>query len=305
MAKHNFSLFLYVVTIAIGIGYGFTWIGSYALGKEQNVVLLTTFNSDRPSVFRVLVPFLARCLIELLRIPPDYSIFIIVVLSFVGAFWALQYLETAFLGNHTYVALFAFAGIVASAILLSAGFGKVYDPATVFFFALSLGFLARNKLSHFYWLFPFATLNRETTFLLTFFFIIYYYRRIPFVNYIKGIVFQISAYILIKLVLSYIFVENPGKPMYFLDYNVLAVYIANPLLTVSITVILMLSLYYVVKNWNEKPVFLRMAFLSIFSAQVLLHFLFGYAYELRVFLESIPVIFTLYLFNIKAAVSST
>jgi len=299
MIKRFYIPFLYIVTVIVGIGYGLKWFGLYDLSKEQNALLLINFSRDRPFVFRVFIPFLARILTDLLAIPPDYAILITIIISFVGMLWALQYLGLAYSDNHERIALFAFGGVLASSFLLSSGFGEIYDPATVFFFALSLGLLARNKLKEYYFLFLFATLNRETTFLLVMVYVFYYYRRIPLFDYISGIAYQTLVYISIKFIVSYLFADNGGKPMYLLEYDVFRVYISNPLLTTGMIVILLACLYYVFKGWKNKPLFLRVAFLSIFPAQVLLHFLLGYAYELRVFLESIPVICMLYMFNGK------
>jgi hypothetical protein len=299
MPKRFYIPFLYIITTLIGVGYGSKWIGLYDPGNENDVILLTNFSGDKPSVFRVIVPLLARILIDSLAIPPDYSIFVVIVISFTAMFWALQYFGLTFSEKYEDVALYALGGVLISSILLSAGFGKIYDPATVFFFALSLGFIARGQLKEYYFLFPFATLNRETTFLLVIVFSLYYCHRISFVKYVCGIIYQALVYILIKLCLSHLFAGNGGKPMYFLEYKVFQVYMSNPLLTAGVIFIFVVCMYYVFRNWMEKPLFLRVAFLSIFPVQILLHILLGYAYELRVFIESVPVICMLYMFNAK------
>ena len=83
--------------------------------------------------------------------------------------------------------------------LLIAIVAHVYDIATGVFFCLSLAFIARGKLKAYYLLFPLATLNRETTFLLILFFVIHFLGRMPFVRYGTAVAYQGIVYLLIKM----------------------------------------------------------------------------------------------------------
>jgi hypothetical protein len=169
------------------------------------------------------------------------------------------------------------------------------------FFALSLGLLARGKLAHYYLLFVIASINRETTFLLILFFMVYFYNKIPFRQYFFGVIYQGLAYLVVKLAIMGAYSSVPGTPLQWRPMEVIKGYVDKPV-WFAVVMFMFFCAFIVIalRQWSEKPLFLRVAFGTIFPLQLILHILAGYAYEIRVFAEVFPVLFLLCAWPIQA-----
>jgi hypothetical protein len=268
---------------------GFSYLNSAAYSLET-----------RPFVYRLLIPFLSRVLEGLTGFHAVYCMIFLVVLSSIGLFYSLKYLYQAFMENENYAGLFSFVGCEVTFLLILIGV-KPYDIATAMFFALSLGLLARGKSNLYYLIFIIASINRETTFLLTLFFIVYFFKRIPFKQYCFGVLYQGFAYLIVKVMIMSIYTNVPGTPLQWRPLEVLKGYVDKPVWFAVFFLIFFLALIVLsMRRWNEKPMFLRVAFSTIFPIQLLLHIFLGYSYEIRVFAEVFPVIFMLYALAIQA-----
>ncbi len=223
----------------------------------------------------------------------------LVILSSIGLFYSLKYLYKSFLENEEYARLFSFVGCELTLLLVLIGV-KPYDIATTMFFALSFGLLARGKFNLYYLLFVVASINRETTFLLTLFFIIYFFNKMPFRQYCLGVLYQGLAYLIVKMLIMGFYANVPGTPMQWRPLEVIQGYVDKPVLFAVFFLIFFLALLVLsVRQWNDKPMFLRVAFGTIFPVQLILHIFLGYSYEIRVFAEVFPVIFMLCAWSIQ------
>jgi len=267
---------------------GFSYLNSAAYSFET-----------RPFVYRVLIPFLARALEKITGIHAVYCMVFLVVLSSIGLFYSLKYLYKSFLENEEYARLFSFVGCELTLLLILIGV-KPYDIATAMFFALSFGLLARGKFNLYYLLFVIASINRETTFLLSLFFIVYFFGRIPFGQYCFGVIYQGLAYLIVKIIIMNIYANVPGTPLQWRPLEVITGYVDKPIwFAVFFLIFFLVLLVFSVYQWNDKPMFLRVAFSTIFPVQLILHILLGYSYEIRVFAEIFPIIFMLCAWSIQ------
>lgn len=167
---------------------------------------------------------------------------------------------------------------------------QIYDMATTMSFALCFALLAQKKYWLFYLVFPVAVLNRETAFLLTIFFFVYGIFHIPRHHLMFGSVYQVIAYVLIRLRIMSMFAHTPGSVFWLTWNHVLSEYGTQTLRTARLLSVVVILLILVFRKWSEKPEFLRIAFFAIFPMQIALHLMLGLPYEIRVFLESIPVL---------------
>ena len=114
MMKHQklnlMNFIFYGFSLILGVIYGTSWIGLYNLNFEQDVTYITQFIQQKPYVFRVLVPFFTRILSDILSIPPDYAILIMVTIVYIGAYWALQNLGSAFSDDQIWIMVISLAG---------------------------------------------------------------------------------------------------------------------------------------------------------------------------------------------------
>lgn len=245
---------------------------------------------ERPYVYRVLLPFLSRLLHYVFGGDIVVWLGILFVLSAIGAYLAMRYLYEAFYENGDLPAFLGFQILLLLCLIET----KVYDYATAAFFALSLGLLARGKLRIFLILFPVATLNRETTFLLTLFFAVYFFGKIPKKLYALSLVYQVVVYVSIKEMVQLLFSRNGGQPVYWTFWNVVSVYAH---LWQALLILIPIG-YLLIRSWKRVPNFIQVVILVMVPAQIILHLLFGKAFEVRVFAESIVFcVFIMVAFN--------
>jgi hypothetical protein len=295
--KKYFELFLVGIVALSAYQFDYVWLMWKGFSDLERVAYSLEW---RPFVYRLLVPSLARVLEKLTGIPAVPCMIFLVVLSSVGLFYSLRYLYTAFSTHRESAGMFAFVGCELTFMWILIGV-KVYDIATVMFFALALALLAREKFNSYYVLFFIASINRETTFLLTLFFMVYFFNRLPFRQYFFGLVYQGCAYLAIKIVVMAAYASSPGTPISWRPMEVLKGYVDDPesfavLLFLFFCAFLVPALW----RWNEKPEFLRVAFLTLFPVLLALHILMGYSYEIRVFAEMFPVLLMLCAWSIPA-----
>lgn len=265
------------------------WKNFNAIGWLRAVALST---DERPFVYRVLIPFLSRVLHFLTGIDIVYCIIFLFSLSAVGGYFAIIYLLRSFDIDGAEVKSF----VVIQVMLVISIYGmKVYDYATLMFFALSLGLLARGKHGVYLLLFPIATLNRETTFLLTIFYLVYFWKKIPFPKLFLSVGLQGLVYVVLKLLIQAVFVDNGGVPIWLGWWFVPLEYLKNPF-----SILIFASFCFIIWQAKFQNEFIKTAILTIVPLQILLHFFFGMPFELRVFAESIPLIsFTTLMINIQ------
>jgi hypothetical protein len=255
---------------------------------------------ERPYVLRVLMPLLAR-LFWMANMPADEAIKLVIVLSAMAFVYAIHMMCKAFhypakeeLGKFV-------VSVLAVELFMIAFFynNHIYDLSTAAFFAASLGLMATGRLKEYYSLFPLACLNRETTILLSFFFAIHFYKKIEARRYLLGLGYQVFIFITLRLLITLWFADNPGSLFYFLLTRVLSDYLNHPVPSLALLSTLTTIGFIIVRQWQDKPAFLRSALLILLPVQVLMHLLVGMAFEIRVLAEVYPVIFLLGLMGIS------
>lgn len=170
---------------------------------------------------------------------------------------------------------------------------KVYDLSTAMFFAFALGFLAREKFQAFYVIYPIGCLNRETMFLLSVFFAFHFFRRFTIVNWLMGLGYQGTVFMGIRVMLMKIFEKNPGTAFTFRPLQLLGDYWHYAAWTLAMLGLVALIGWFVVREWKQKPAFLRSALVVLFPLGLGLHLCLGWAFEIRVFAEIFPVVIAL------------
>ncbi len=289
MKKYLDLLFSSMIAIT---SFQFYFVWSEGLGYSYLHDVAYSFE-ERPYVYRVLIPFLSRALEFLTGVSAIYCMIILVIASAVGLYFSLKYLYSTFESSNERTSIVSFFICETLFIIILLTFPHIYDISTAMFFTLALALLARGKLTTYLILFPLATLNRETTFLLTIFWLVYLFKRIPVSSLLCGAVYQVIVYVVIRLVVTSGFAHLPGTSLDWQPMRNLEKFLASPLTTFLLLFAFGLILYGVFIGWSQKPLFLRIAFLIFFPAQVFLHLTLGGAWELRVYAESLPVIFLL------------
>lgn len=241
----------------------------------------------KPGVFRALIPILSQTAESITGITSVFWMGMFVVLSAVGVFYSIRYLHSTF-SFEAYPDTVAFSATMVIFVITLAEM-HVYDFASGMFTALCMALIARRHFIWFYILFPIATLNRETTFLLTIFFFIYGYFYIPRLHWILGSAYQTIMYFLVRVLTLSMFADVPGSLYWSTWDHIITTYRTLYLQTFILITLIIAMLFMVFRGWKQKPEFLRIAFLVIFPLQVILHFTVGMPFEIRVFVESVPL----------------
>ena len=180
--------------------------------------------------------------------------------------------------------------MMAAAVSLSKFQRKVYDLPTALFFTLTLAFFQRRQLRAYALLFPLATLNRETSILLTLLFAVYFFRRLDRRAYLLHLVYQLVIYGTITIALRVIFADLPGQSVYFQLPTNLQLYRRAPIGATVLFLSMLAILALVWIKWRRAPQLARTAFLVFAPLLTLFFFLVGWGFEVRFFLELLPVV---------------
>jgi hypothetical protein len=176
-------------------------------------------------------------------------------------------------------------------------YSYIYDFPALFFFTLGLVFLFKQKWNYFLVLFFISCFNKETTILLTLVFVIHFYKnqKLQEKLYYQLIAVQLFIFISIKVLLYFLFIDNPGGFVEFhlIDRNYL---IFNGFTLATFVVWFAIGMM-TFSKWQEKPKFLRDA-MWIGVPLVVLTFFLGFLDELRDYYELYPIVILLITFNI-------
>jgi hypothetical protein len=255
---------------------------------------------ERPFVLRALIPLLSRELAHWTTLNLAYCLMIWVVLSSIGLYFAAKYLYQVFDQNPVNSSIVAFICCELFLFLMLQD-PREYDFATAFFFTFSLALLARDKNSAYLLLFPIATLNRETTVLLSLFWAILSFQKMGFPKFMLQGAYQAIVYILIRVMIMRVFTYAPGPLLEWTFTDNVATFLKEPLKTSVLILLFAFGIYVVTHKWSEKPVFLRLVFLVVFPPLVALHLLVGLWWEVRVYAEIFPVLVMLAIWGILPA----
>lgn len=168
----------------------------------------------------------------------------------------------------------------------------IYDPPQLFFFALALYVLYKQKFNLFYPLFVLVTVNKETSLLLVGVFFFYFFRKISEKKFIYLVILYVFTFLAIRVFITYVFSENEGPFLeyHFIEHNLRIRYSLIALTMNSGFFILLMLLNFL--KWKTKPEFIKTSFWVIFLPTFVLTIFFGYVDELRVYYELYPILIT-------------
>lgn len=134
-----------------------------------------------------------------------------------------------------------------------------------------------------------ATLNRETTILVTVIFAVCLFGRLPWKIWRWWIALQVIVFGVIQMAIRVHYADAPGSSIWLRPVENTQLYAEHPIhawIDASIFAVLGLLIF---RNWRHKPIFLRTAFLVSAPLFVTLFIVAGYAFEYRTFGEIFPL----------------
>lgn len=240
-------------------------------------------NTMRPFVFRVLVPLSTRGFAWLTEVPVNVA-FALVWFGFAVSFYAaLVYLMGEVAWAQASLAFMVF-------MVLFIRNAKPYDIPTAAFFALGLGLMQHGRLKAFYWMYPLACLNRETTFLLTLVYAIHFWGRLNWRDYVWGLALQALTFAAVYGGLTWYFRGMPGSGFMWRPLENLRLFAADPMRTAIHALGFGVAIWLSLRGWDRKPPLLRTAFVTLMPTLMVLYLCLGWSFEIRVFAEVYPVV---------------
>jgi hypothetical protein len=241
---------------------------------------------ERPYVYRALVPWLASGLTRL-GMDLRQAFTLLMVASAVGLYLGILYLPGRAGRNEFLRSMLAALG-VAGFLFLFLKERKVYDLGTAMWFALALGLLARRKMDHYFAAFTFASVNRETTFLLMLVFMAYFFGKMGWKEYAISVGYQGYLFAAVRVCLVMIFASYPGVDMLVRPLENLQAYMSVAGLVQA--ALFGVVLWWCMRNLPRVPRILQVAFLVMMPTLIVLYIVLGWPYEIRVFAEIWPVV---------------
>lgn len=246
----------------------------------------------RPFVTRALLPLLVKMAESILPLSQRAWASVFMYLSLIGFVVSLRCLASALWKPGPFIDFISVSSLLGLFPLMLSN-RHVYDLTTLFLFALELTFLARAKWLPYCLIYPVACLNKETTLLLTFVFCAFYFKRKTPRGLTGVLLWQVAAYLIIRLGLAWHYRGNPGA---FVEYHLpehLLVFFVAPAISFAYLLFGIVVTALVIRDFPEKPAFLRLAAAAIVPPLFILDLLFGSPLEMRHFYEAYPVMFLL------------
>jgi ribosomal protein S18 acetylase RimI-like enzyme len=276
--------------------------------------------AHRPFVYRTLFPGTVRAIAEItpeslkerissaiqnrwkrnldrLEWDTDYIYEYLVALAlmffcFFGFAFALRHLTKLFYDFPSFVADLAPVGGLIILPLFFRYYSYIYDPSTLLLSALAVGFIAARKHAAFYLIFVLATLNKETSILLTALFFLQEYKTTNKSKLFGHVLIQVSLWIIIRSAIVFVFSNNEGSLFEFHLLRNLGL-IIRPLKLIYFIGVSTVFFILVRYQWRQKPSFLRAGLLVTLIPLVVLALFFGLVDEFRDYYEAFPFLFLL------------
>jgi len=243
----------------------------------------------RPFIYRQFVPLAAQAISFISGLAPDSAVVVTIILCSLGFVFASYYLFGSFFPEDPRANWFVLVMVLTLFVLAS--YPKhTYDIPTGMFFTLALALIQRRHLQLHAWLFPFICLNRETAILLTLLFALYFYRRLDRRLYWFHLIYQALVYLSIRIALMIAFADTPGHPLVFRLLENLERYTRGPFATQIFLLFLVALTFILATKWQRAPALMQTSFLVFTPLLVALYFCFGWSFEVRVFIELLPVV---------------
>jgi hypothetical protein len=168
----------------------------------------------------------------------------------------------------------------------------IYDLPTLFLFTLALYLLARNDFGKYLVAFAITTFSKETSLFLFLLFAIQF-RKMERRTFLKFGFVQLLVYVVIRLGLIVLYRDNPGSLLEFHLWDHLPAYLQYPLPTIVLFCAILGIVGIGILHLRDESPFLRNALLVIGVPTLVLYFVFGVPFEVRVFFEAYPAVFLL------------
>lgn len=271
----------------------------------KSIDAVVTFIAAKPYQFRLLSAFIIKALsfisfISLRSWFVIYSTVIIYLLLITYRQFLMSYVESRL--QVTLLSPVILYSMAWNYILLNQSF-QFYDFTAILFFTLGMLCIIRDDFKMLLIIYPFAILNKETAVYLIFVYLFYNYKNIFTGKVILRTAVLTIIFLVIKTILAVIFNNNPGDMFEIclpVNIDILSnlfknrIYLKNIVLAFGgmyvFTILLFLTGRWKIFGQLEK-VYMNLAFIPYFILGIFV----CYFTEVRVYIEVVPMITTLFI----------
>lgn len=272
----------------------------------NSIYAVSTFETAKPYQFRLLMPLLFWYLKPIMAIYGKYfysAYNVAVVFSIIVIYYKL--LASRYFVNKKlllWVAPVILYPILWNYVILNQSF-QYYDFTSILLFTIGLYYIVNENFKKLLILFVIGLLNKETIGYLIFAYMLYNYKSIFTVKIITNTALLGILFIAWKLLLNYIFRDNPGDSFevgYYENIRIVKELFSNKVLLKNLALnfgglyifVILLFVTGVWKKFQQKN-------LLLVNLAIIPYYIFGiyitYITEVRVYTELIPMITTLFL----------
>jgi hypothetical protein len=271
----------------------------------HSIISVSTFNTYKPYQFRLLVPFIFILFKPISFIPQKtiflfYTalvIYLIILIYFKVLSEYFQNTKANFI-----LACSIIYPMIWNYVILNQSY-QYYDFTAILIFTFGLYLIIKEKFFPLTIVLVIGVFNKETSGYLVFAYLLYNYKSLFTWKILFRTSLLVIVYIAIKVILSYVFRNNPGDTIEIcLSSNIEiiksifsnTIYLKNILLNFG-GIYISIFLLFLSSRWKKFPskklLFINLAFLP----NIFLGFFVTYFDEVRVYAEFIPLVTTLFL----------
>ena len=281
-----YKILYWVFLLLISFGVFSLYI-NYLNWTEEGISALEMVygTAYKPYVFRVLTPLVIRVIISILPYRIETISTIIMFFSLLGFVISFRYLYTTFWRPSIVLDLISLLSVIGLFPIFAIN-NKIYDFTSLFLFTLCLSLLARKKFHLYMIFFGLTSVNKETAILLILIYFVHYRHRLGMPTFKNLLIYQVSVFLIIRLIIALYFRNNPGGMVEFHFMKFFQLMIFRPHFFIMIFILIgILVLLLFIRTFREKPLFVQNAAIATVPLMSVLYFLIGYPFELRFFIE--------------------
>lgn len=189
----------------------------------------------------------------------------------------------------------ALVGLVSLPAFFGPFSRQIYDFTTLWSFTLGLALMAGGQWRAFLLLFAIATVNKETTILLTLLFAVHFVlrRRLPLNRALVLFAAQVAIFLVIRGGIAYAFRNNPGEVVEINWENHNKVVLLDPSLMSKRLPLLAAAAAFGAWGWRRKAPFLQDAIATLAPVLLVMGVTVGQVDEIRAYYEFYPIVIVL------------
>lgn len=301
-----------IISCTFGFFYFQKVVSRVDFSASNGINAVISFEANKPFQFRLVIPLVMK-IFSVFAFIPQKAVFLglTILCTYLIIYFYHRVINEYFTGNTMImlIAPFIIYPMLWNYVILNQSF-QYYDIAAVLFFVLGILFIIKDKFLLLAIVFTVGIINKETAVYLALVYILFNYKILFTRKKIINVFLLSMIFLLIKILLSYIFRNNPGDLLeitYGHNKEIVGNLLANKVYAKNILfsfggIYVFVIIFFITGKWKSytsieyrKKLYLNLAFIPYFVLGIFM----VYFTEVRVYAEIIPLFTTLFLVSIS------